>query len=444
MSWEKCFSTARIGQAAQPEPSVRSEFQRDVDRILFSAAFRRMQDKTQVFPLEKNDYVRTRLTHSLEVSCVGRSLGSSAGEKLLQNYPELRERHIQASDVGDIVAAACLAHDLGNPPFGHSGEQAMCDFFTSEQGETILNTLHLSDAEKMDLQHIEGNAQGFRITNRLESPDNQGGLRLTATTLAAAAKYPTTAAYQAQSPYKKNGVYQDDLTDYSHIFSLLELPLIGQQTWQRHPLSFLMEAADDICYLIADIEDAYQVGQMPFNNARELLGNLADNLIDPARLNRMKSKSDQLAYLRAKAIGRLVHETLDIFWQNENALLEGRHHQALLESIPSRQSLEALRTYAQQYIYICRPVLEVQIAGHRILNGLIDIFCTAAMHTLLAQHKAPRHYRMIMELLPSRYHRHAQSHYQHLLAICDYITGMTDSYAVSLYKKLTGISLPVD
>lgn len=444
MIWEHLFSTTRIGQAAQPEPSVRSEFQRDGDRILFSAAFRRMQDKTQVFPLERNDYVRTRLTHSLEVSCVGRSLGSSIGETLLQKYPKLRERNLHAADLGDIVAAACLAHDLGNPPFGHSGEQALRHFFTSEQGITILNALNLSDAERADLCTIEGNAQGFRITNRLESPDNKGGLRLTATTLAAAAKYPTTAAAQPTTPYKKNGVYQDDLEDYTAVFSALSLPQIAQDTWQRHPLSFLMEAADDICYLIADIEDAYQIGQVPFTTAYDLLGELAAHLIDRPRLQHMQSKSDQLAYLRAKAIGRLVKETIDTFWDNETALLDGRHHRALLMDIPSAEKLQALRDYAVKNIYNCRPVLEIQIAGHRVLNGLIEIFCTAAMQVYRLGEHTPRHDKMIFTLLPSRYRRHAQTPYQQLLAINDYITGMTDSYAVALYKKLTGISLPVD
>lgn len=323
MKWNTLFSSHRIGQAAEPEPSVRSEFQRDGDRILFSAAFRRMQDKTQVFPLEKNDYVRTRLTHSLEVSCVGRSLGSSVGEALLIRYPELHNLGLSRADVGDIVAAACLAHDLGNPPFGHAGEQALRDFFLTDSGEKLLDRLGISVAEKADLQAIEGNAQGFRLCDRLESPDNTGGLRLSAATLAAAAKYPVTAAAQPHSPYKKNGVYQDDLGNYAEVFAALEIPQIHAQCWQRHPLSFLMEAADDICYLIVDIEDASQISKIPFNEARDLFIRLAGNLVDPARLKRMQSKSDQLGYLRAKAIGRLVHQTVDIFWQRETELLAG-------------------------------------------------------------------------------------------------------------------------
>ena len=444
MHWSSLFSTARIGQAAQPEPSVRSEYQRDGDRIMFSAAFRRLQDKTQVFPLEKNDYVRTRLTHSLEVACVGRSLGSSVGAVLLEKHDELAATGLDRAAVGDIVAAACLAHDLGNPPFGHAGEQAMRDFFLSDKGRETLTRLDLDTTEIADLEHIEGNAQGFRICNRLESPDNKGGLRLTTTTLASAAKYPTTADARARTRYQKNGVYRDDLADYREVFQSLGLRTLADNAWQRHPLSFLMEAADDICYLIVDIEDAYQVGQIRFDDARALFFTLAGDLIDKARLARMQSRSDQLAYLRAKAIGQLVQETVAVFRAKENALLDGTHSKGLIADIPSSAALEALRRYAQKHVYLSRPVLEVQIAGHRVLSGLMEIFSTAVMATERHGKRAPRRERMLIELLPSRYRRHSASPYQQLLAVCDYIAGMTDSYAVSLYKKLTGISLPVN
>lgn len=438
MDWSSLLSTYRLGQAAHPEPSVRSDFQRDGDRLMFSAAFRRMQDKTQVFPLEKNDYVRTRLTHSLEVSCVGRSLGTSVGAQLIERYPYLRAQGIHAADVGDIVAAACLAHDIGNPPFGHFGEQAMCDYFTIGAGNDILD--HLArEQEREDLCHIEGNAQGFRIMNRLESPDNHGGLRLTAATIAASSKYPCLAGTRG---YPKNGCYADDWEDFCTIFARLGLKQISDTRWQRHPLSFLMEAADDICYLIVDIEDAYQVGQIDFAVAREKLAALAGGLVDEQRFAAMQSRSDQLAYLRAKAIGQLVHEVADVFWEAESALLDGSRHNALLESIPSYPALQALREFAVRHIYISRPVVEVQIAGHRVLTGLMDIFCQPILHD--TQKRADRRDRMILALLPERYARYNASLYQRLLGVCDYISGMTDSYAVSLYKKLTGISLPVN
>ena len=441
MNWIQLLSTYRIGQAACPEPSVRSDFQRDGDRLIFSAAFRRMKDKTQVFPLEKNDYVRTRLTHSLEVSCVGRSLGSSVGTRLVAENPELAAHGIHAADIGDIVAAACLAHDIGNPPFGHFGEQAMRDYFASPDAASILDRLD-TDAQRADLLNIEGNAHAFRIMNRLESPDNNGGLRLTAATLAAASKYPATAY---RSPYKKNGVYQDDLTDFATLYTTLGIPPRGDsgQAWHRHPLSYLMEAADDICYLIVDIEDAYQIRQIDHRRALELLADLAGDMVDPPRLKAMESKSDQLAYLRAKAIGRLVHETVAVFQDNESALLAGERDAPLLKDIPSIEKLRALREYAEKYIYISRPVVEVQIAGHRVLTGLMGIYCQAIANTH-GRDNITRADQMLLALLPERFRKNRDSLYQKLLGVCDYIAGMTDSYAVSLYKKLTGISLPVN
>ncbi|MDO4642991.1 MAG: deoxyguanosinetriphosphate triphosphohydrolase [Cardiobacteriaceae bacterium] len=441
MNWIQLLSTYRIGQAACPEPSVRSDFQRDGDRLIFSAAFRRMKDKTQVFPLEKNDYVRTRLTHSLEVSCVGRSMGSSVGTWLVEKYPDLAQHGIHAADIGDIVAAACLAHDIGNPPFGHFGEQAMRDYFASAEASNILERLD-NDAQRADLLNIEGNAHAFRIMNRLESPDNHGGLRLTAATLAAASKYPSTAYH---NPYKKNGVYQDDLADFASIFNTLGIPARGTsgQAWHRHPLSFLMEAADDICYLIVDIEDAYQVRQVEHDIALELLRDLAGDMLEAERLKAMHSKSDQLAYLRAKAIGRLVHETVAVFHAHEEGLLAGQRDKPLLQDIPSIQKLQALRQYAEKYIYISRPVVEVQIAGHRVLTGLMAIYCQAIANTH-GRDRVSRADQMLLALLPERYQKGRETLYCKLLGVCDYIAGMTDSYAVSLYKKLTGISLPVN
>lgn len=438
LNWTTLLSNHRIGQAATAEPSVRSDYQRDYDRLIFSAAFRRLKDKTQVFPLEKNDHARTRLIHSLEVSCVGRSLGSSIGQTLLQKYPELCQQNITPSDIGDIVAAASLAHDLGNPPFGHLGEQAMRDYFRHPDQQPLLKTL--TTAQKKDFYNIEGNAQGFRICNRLESPDTHGGLRLTAATLASASKYPTSAYAQHQH-YNKNGVYQDDLQDFSEIFQAVGIPQKASQRWSRHPLSYLTEAADDICYLIVDLEDAYQIGQIPYQDAHDHLATLADTLIDPKRLNELNSKSDRLSYLRAKAIGRLVHEVIDAFWDNESALLNTTNPAPLLQQIPSANTLKTIRNYSKIHLYQARPVLEIQIAGHRVLNGLLHIFCTSIAHS--HHQTTDRYQQIILTLLPSRYRRPNQTLYQQLLSICDYISGMTDSYAVSLYKKLTGISLPV-
>jgi len=260
--------------------------------------------------------------------------------------------------------------------------------------------------------------------------------------LAAASKYPATAY---KNPYKKNGVYQDDLEDFAAIYQALGIPPRGDsgQAWQRHPLSYLMEAADDICYLIVDIEDAYQIRQIEHRTAYELLADLAGDMADGTRLAAMDSKSDQLAYLRAKAIGRLVHETVAVFQENEAALLAGARDEPLLKTIPSIDKLAVLRAYAEKHIYISRPVVEVQIAGHRVLTGLMQTYCQAVANTHGRDHHA-RADQMILALLPERYQKGRDTLYRKLLGVCDYIAGMTDSYAVSLYKKLTGISLPVN
>lgn len=444
MQWDKLLSDYRLFAPSSPEPSVRSEFRRDCDRIIFSPSFRRLKDKTQVFPLEKNAFVRTRLTHSLEVSCVGKSLGSSAGQFLCNKYPEL-SRKISFSEIGDIVEAACLAHDLGNPPFGHDGEEAMRDFFHSSDGQMILDKLEISARERQDLENIEGNALGFRICTRLESSDIAGGLRLTAATIGTMVKYPCVAAdnngKDREKNYKKNGIYQDDSKNFQTIFDALEIPEIAANCRLRHPLSFLSEAADDICYLIADLEDAYQVGQVSFSLAKEFLSELATDFINPEIIKEINSKSDYLAYLRAKAIGKIVFETLEVFKAREEELLAGKSKTPLLAEINSAQALQNLREYSVKNIYCCRPVLEIQVAGYEILFGLIKIFCNAIAEINTCGDKASIREQMIFKLLPERFRRNADTNYRRILAVCDYISGMTDSYAVSLYKKLTGISL---
>ncbi|MBR1374512.1 MAG: dNTP triphosphohydrolase [Cardiobacteriaceae bacterium] len=445
MQWDKLLSDYRLFAPSSPEPSVRSEFRRDCDRIIFSPSFRRLKDKTQVFPLEKNAFVRTRITHSLEVSCVGKSLGSSAGQFLCKKYPKLAQK-ISFSEIGDIVEAACLAHDLGNPPFGHDGEEAMRDFFRSTDGQSVLDKLEINSKDRQDLENIEGNALGFRICTRLESSDIAGGLRLTAATIGTTVKYPCFAAdnFDAANQkkiYKKNGIYQDDKENFQTIFDALEIPEIAPNCRLRHPLSFLSEAADDICYLIADLEDAYQVGQVSFSTASAILNELAKDFINPEIIKEINSKSDYLAYLRAKAIGKIVFETLQVFQEKEEELLAGKSKTPLLAEINSAKTLQDLREYSVKNIYSCRSVLEIQVAGYEILFGLIKIFCNAIAEISCRGEQASVREQMIFQLLPERFRRNADTNYRRILAVCDYISGMTDSYAVSLYKKLTGISL---
>ncbi len=445
MQWQQLLSDKRLGKAERSNEHDRTAFQKDVDRIIFSSAFRRLQDKTQVFPLAQNDYVRTRLTHSLEVSSVGRSLGTLVGKHITTGY---HLPHLTAEDFGSIVAAACLAHDIGNPPFGHFGEEAIRAFFTEcDIGQAIC--AQVSDEQQDDLVNFEGNAQGFRILTRLQNPDTYGGMQLTYATLGAFTKYPCTQRHRDNSRIanKKNGLLLDDLMFFNEVADELGLHRYNAQTWARHPLVYLMEAADDICYAIIDIEDAHQIKQIHFDTAYALLAPLVDNLNDTA-LAAMQSNSDKISYLRAKAIGTLVQQAVAVFITHEKQLLAGDYHQSIVENIPFKQPLKCLTDFAMENIYSCSAVVEIEIAGYRILGELMQMFCQAAEDVAAAQYRrssAKAASQMLINLLPTRFigenRQFATDTYTRTLKIIDYISGMTDSYAVSLYQRLTGIRI---
>lgn len=445
MQWHRLLSDQRLGKSPVIAEHDRTAFQKDVDRIIFSSAFRRLQDKTQVFPLAQNDYVRTRLTHSLEVSSVGRSLGTLVGKHITTGY---HLTHISPEDFGSIVAAACLAHDIGNPPFGHFGEEAIRAFFAERTiGKQILTKVN--ETERGDLQRFEGNAQGFRILTRLQNPDVAGGMQLTYATLGAFTKYPCTQAQlnHKRIANKKNGLLLGDLPYFHEIAEHLGLLLYAENAWARHPLVYLMEAADDICYAIIDIEDAYQIRQIDFQTAYNLLYPLAQQLNVDA-LPTIQSNSDKLSYLRAKAIGSLVTQAVETFMANEKHILAGEYHQALCEDIPSAEALSALTHYAAQHIYSGSAVVETEIAGFRILGDLLEMLCEAAEDVADSQYhrRRPKAYNnMLINLLPTRFIGEGRKFdadcYQRTLKIVDYVSGMTDSYAVSLHKRLHGIGL---
>lgn len=446
MNWNQLISDRRLGKSNCSTERDRTAFQKDVDRIIFSSAFRRLQDKTQVFPLAQNDYVRTRLTHSLEVSSVGRSIGTLVGKHITTGYNLTR---VSAEDFGSIVAAACLAHDIGNPPFGHFGEEAIRAFFVERPiGKKICE--QISEAQQQDLLHFEGNAQGFRILTQLQNPDVHGGMQLTCATLGAFTKYPCTREHYDKNyiARKKNGLLSNDVILFEDVAETLGLIAYHKNAWARHPLVYLMEAADDICYAVIDIEDAHQIKQISFETAFNLLLPLA-HTANRETLDGMQSKSDQISYLRAKAIGNLVQQSVEVFMANERKLLNGEFHDAISQHVKSAADLAALTTYASRHIYNCPAVVETEIAGYKILGDLMEIFCEAAEDIANAQASTNTHPKaassMLINLLPTRFigknREFPPCAYQRTLKIIDYISGMTDSYAVSLYKKLTGISL---
>jgi len=448
MNWNRLLSRARPGLfRPQPDNEARTDFQRDFDRIVFSSAFRRLQDKTQVFPLSQSDYVRTRLTHSLEVSSVGRSLGAMVGDSVIRRHGL---KNVYPQDFGAVVAAACLAHDIGNPPFGHAGEDAIRLWFTTPAtGQAVLEPL--SDPQRQDFLRFEGNAQGFRIITRLQSPDNHGGMQLTCATLGTFTKYPRASALPVAPPpgipFRKFGFYQDDRALFTEVAEQLGLEPVAPDAWSRHPLAYLVEAADDICYRIIDIEDAFRQQQLPYEQVRDLLLPLTSQPERAERkLMRITRPKERIEYLRAKAIGVIIDQAHQCFMAHEDAILAGAFAEELLDVIPAATAMRALKDCGETQVYVSRPVVEVEAAGFEVLGGLLGAFVTTVND--LAAHGAnasPRS-RMLIHLIPEPFagpgRRPLDDPYRRLLSITDFVSGMTDSYAVTLYKKLTGISLP--
>lgn len=441
--WEKLLSADRLGAGSAPFAPERTAFQQDYDRIVFTSAFRRLKDKTQVFPLSKSDYVRTRLTHSLEASCVGRSLGAVVGREIIARHGLT---NVDAADFGAIVAAACLAHDIGNPPFGHAGEDAIREWF---KGSGVLDRHALSAAERADFERYEGNAQGFRIVTRLQSPANPG-LQLTSAVLATFTKYPRPSEVSQGldgKSGKKFGYFQQDAESFRRVAAATGLvERVPDTAWRRHPLAFLVEVADDTCYLIVDLEDAARLNYVSYSDAEKLLGDLAGNSVSGGRLERLHDPKERLEYLRAKAIGRLLESAAAVFLENEEAILEGRFDDELLEQASAIvPPLQAIQRVAKEQIYVARPALEIETAGFEVLGGLLSLFCNAveagAGHAQFTTRE-----RMLLKLLPEQFLGHDgqpdASPYIRLLQVADFVAGMTDSYAVDLFRKLKGIDLP--
>ena len=450
MYWPQLLSRERLGaENASDVDSVRTDFQRDFDRIVFSSAFRRMQDKTQVFPLSKVDYVRTRLTHSLEASSVGRSLGTMVGEVVIT-------RHclsgFEASDFGDICAAASLAHDIGNPPFSHSGEDAIRHWAAcADYGQRRVGILQESKRE--DFLRFEGNAQGFRVVTRLQNSDNPGGLQLTCATLAAFTKYPREAwlggnRFDGASMGKHGFTVQDrDLFDEVATQTGLIRRMPNVSAWFRHPLAFLVEAADDICYRVIDIEDGYRMGYLGYDEVEALLLPLVqERTQQEARLRCLRGDKERVESLRAKAINSMIWQCLETFLDNETAILAGRFDVPLLDQIEKQVEMRRLIEVAQKRIYCVPEVVEMEAAGFQVIGELLERF-TQVLDDI-ADHGTAAKPRSVMTqyLIPEQFigpdRIPSPDTYSRLLGLTDFVAGMTDSYAVSLYKKLTGISLP--
>jgi dGTPase len=450
--WKALLNPQRLGKKEGDSGDPRSAFQRDFDRVVFSSAFRRLQDKTQVFPLPSSDYVRTRLTHSLEVSSIGRSLGAMVGAVIKKRHEkELAE--IETADFGAIVAAACLAHDIGNPPFGHSGESAIRYWFSSASRakEALSN---ISKREAQDFLNFEGNAQGLRVLSKLQAPDNVGGLQLTYSTLGAFLKYPREATLPGEAmPSKgqstsKNGFFQ---SERAHVVTLAGGMGLVQRNkfpiaWARHPMAFLVEAADDISYRIIDFEDGFRLGHVPYQVAAESLLDVLreQNRVDVAgKLKSIASEKDKIEYIRARVINELIHEVVKVFLDLEGEILSGKFDEELVSQIPKAAAVRNIRKLSKEQVYSVRDVIEIEAAGFDVLGGLLDYFVPAVQEA--GKENRDKRNAKYFELLPPRartlYGNQNANPYERLLIATDFISGMTDSYAVSLYKTVKGISI---
>ena len=431
---------------------ARSEYQRDYDRIIFSSAFRRLQNKTQVFPLPGSVFVHNRLTHSLEVSSVGRSMGNLVGKFISENYNLSDQSHeFYKYSIHDVISAGCLCHDIGNPAFGHSGEDAIASYF--DRHETDLKPF-FTEAEWADLINFEGNANAIRILTQQQNGKSEGGLRLTYSTLAAIAKYPceSVAKDKTQLHRKKFGFFQAQkeafrtIAEKTNMILEQDSPII----YKRHPFVWLVEAADDICYSIIDVEDSQRLGIIDHDKCRKLFLNLVESL-DPSQIDKTKNtlksisdKNDRIAYLRAKSINLLTQKSVEVYQNNFEQIVKGEFKTALLDVIKNeteqvtKRVLDEIQRFSRENIYNHRSVLEIENAGYNVMSELLSQF----IPPILKDEKERKTFeKKALRLVPTQFLYEKGTKYQKVMGILDYVSGMTDNYATELYRRIKGIEI---
>ncbi|MFY0685868.1 MAG: dNTP triphosphohydrolase [Cyclobacteriaceae bacterium] len=439
MNWLKLLSAKRYGdKIGLPLFDTRSRFEQDFDRIIFSHPFRKLQDKTQVFPMPEDDFVHSRLTHSMEVASVGRSLGKEVGKKIIERNPDLLEAGLTYHDFGAITAAACLAHDIGNPPFGHSGETSISSFY-SDTDEGAFFQDKVSSHEWSDLTQFEGNAQGYRILNN----SVYGGLKLTYATLAAFTKYPISSVDKKdkkRKSQKKYGFTLSELGVFQDMAETTGLINLSVDAWTRHPLAFLVEAADDICYSIIDLEDGTRLGLVPFDLTRDLLAEVIGGKYSPQKLDALPDLNEKLGTLRAMTIGQLIQECVEKFLDVEDQLLDGTFDSALTDTIPSAATLNEITKLSVKRIYRSKQVLEREASGYNIIEKLMLAFTHAAYHMNKAKPNAKHHahYRLIPSHIQSQLEKPDNTNYRLLQIVNDFVSGLTDGSAIRLFKIIGG------
>ena len=448
MNWQTLISSKRLGKENRQKPLAerRTEFQRDYDRLIFSAAFRRMQNKTQVFPLPGSVFVHNRLTPSLEVSSVGRSLGTDISRVLVQRHPELADTEV--TGMGAIVSAACLAHDMGNPPFGHSGERAIRTYFSEGRGRALHDHVsadgqRLTEEEWLDMTRFDGNANTFRLLTHHFNGRRRGGFVMTYATLASIVKYPYGSDRAVAKP--KFGFFESERRIFLDIAAELGLRCLeddgGSVLFARHPLVYLVEAADDICYEIMDIEDAHKLRLLSDEQTMDLFLSFFESE-ERERLSRAYSSDtdtdDQIVYYRSCVINALERACVAVFLDHEAEILDGTFRGSLIDHIPPLllQAYRRCEAVARGRIYCCKEVTDVDLAGYHIIYTLLELMTDA----VLAPEKA--YSQLLLAQVPSQYEVHAEREGDRLMAVLDYLSGMTDVYALDLYRKINGHSLP--
>lgn len=445
MNWQQLLSAKRWGyenRKQDDQHDARSEFQRDYDRLIFSSPFRRLQNKTQVFPLPGSVFVHNRLTHSLEVASVGRSLGRIFYNEMRKANPDIDRELPYLQEVGNIISAACLSHDLGNPAFGHSGEAAISNFFTGGAGAAFEK--QVTPAAWADLTHFEGNANALRILTHPFAGKDEHGFALTYSTLAAIVKYPCAAAdghIKNIHHRKKYGFFQSEQAAFGKIAAELGLvkDVDAPSGYMRHPLVYLVEAADDICYNIIDLEDAHRLGILSYEQVEQLLLAVCRDKNLKDRLQKLADYDSRVSLLRAKAINMLIGECAAAFAKNQQALLNGVFGRALMEAVDPDlvKAMKAIETVSVEKIYNAQSVVQIEVAGYKVMNGLLEEFIPA----YLKRDKTPYDAKLLA-LMPRQFYTERDDPYTKIRSVLDFVSGMTDLYAVELYRKIKGISFP--
>lgn len=447
MDLNSIFTSQRTGNNPNTKVS-RTDFQRDFDRIIFSSAFRRLQNKTQVFPLPGSVFVHNRLTHSLEVSSVGRSLGSVIGEFIYGQFKnDLNEesKNFYLHNLSNVIAAGCLCHDVGNPAFGHSGEDAIASYF--DRNDTSLKP-KFNEKEWADLLNFEGNANAIRVLAQQQQGKDAGGVQLTFATLASIAKYPCEAIAKKKGVIhrKKFGFFQNEKDIFLEIAKSTSMIQENEDPYifKRHPFVWLVEVADDICYNIIDMEDAHRLGIVSTADCKNLFFELVKSETDDIKrveqkLDSISNENEQISYLRAKVINALINKSIELYKNNFDKILQGNLEKGLLDIYKSEnKTLQDIESFSIEKIYNHKAVVEIENAGYNVMYELLDHFIPSI---LKSADERKSYDKKALKLLPKQFFYEDGTDYQKVLGVIDFVSGMTDNFATDLYRKIKGIDI---